>query len=135
MYSIDVYKKIDTSMHPELDHAKLKEFQSKEESQQESWWKSWKSFKGAVTKLVNRISSSDRSESKRLPIVKTYLAEYDKFITGKIKLNLNPVEVVDKIIYIVISLLNNSFHINGTSLCSLYSDIKLVSKLQLMFPY
>ena len=116
------YKKIDGSMHPELDHEKLKRLQSKEESQR-SWWKS---FAGAVTKLINRMTTFDKIEPKHLPIVKTYLAQYYKFITGESTMNLNLVEVADEIMYTVVSLLNNSFYINGISYCSLYSEIKEV---------
>ena len=124
MYILEVYKKIDASMHPEIDHVKLKELQSKEESQQQSLWKS---FKGALTKLMNRMSSSDKDESKRLPIVKTYLSQYYEFITGKSNLNLSSVEVFDEIMHIVVSLLNNSFYSNGSyHCCFLYSDIKQV---------
>ena len=122
-------------MHPELDRAKLKEvkakeelqskeeLQPKEESQQRSWWKY---IKGTVIKLINRISSSDKDESKRLPIVKTYLSQYYEFITGKSDLNLSPVEVFDEIMYIVVSLLQNSFYNNGSHHCLLYSDIRQV---------
>ena len=110
-------------MHPELDHAKLRELQQLQQPQQRSWWKS---ITGAVTKFINRMSSSDKTESKRLPVVKTYLAQYHKFITGKNELNLSPVEVIDEIMYTVMSLLNNSFYTNGSNYCLLYSDIKLV---------
>ena len=123
LYILEVYKKIDASMHPELDRAKLKELHAKEESQQRSWWKS---FKGAVTKLINPMSSSDKDEYKCFPVVKTYLAQYHKFITGRSNLNLSSVEVFDEIMHIVMSLLSNSFYINGRHDCLLGSDIKQV---------
>ena len=112
-------------MHPELDHAKLKELQ---QPQQRSLWKS---FTGALAKFISHISSSDKSEPKRLPVVKTYLAQYHEFITGKSKLNLSSVEVVKEIMFTVISLLNNSFYTNGSSFSLLYSNIKLVRDIVL----
>ena len=112
-------------MHPEINHAKLKELQSNEESQQLLW----KSFTGVVTKFRNRFISSDKSELKHFPIVKTYLAQYCKFITGESSLTLNAVEVVHEIVYIIVSLMNSYFYVNHGYHSLFHSDVKLVSKL------
>ena len=123
---LESYKKFDGSMHPEVNHTKLKELQSNEESQQSSWWK-FPTITGLLTKLKNRFASSDKSEFKRLPIVKTYLAQYYKFITGENSSTLNAVKVVHEIVYIIVSLMNSYFYVNNSNQSLFRSDIKLVS--------
>lgn len=132
-YFVEIYKKFDGSTHPELSHDKLKELQSKEDSQrskeatQQVWWKKYIPGAEAIAKFIkNRGTSSDESEMKWLPIVKTYLASYCKFITGEINLNLNPLEVIDKIVYMIESLMKCSFYVEGNNRCLLASDIKKV---------
>ena len=124
---LEIYKKFDGSMHPELNHDKLKELQSKEVSQQ-SLWKSITKFSGAIAKFIkSHVPSFSESENtKRLPIVKTYLEPYWKYITGEIDLNLNPVEVIDEIVYIIESLIKNSFSVESSHRCLLASDVKKV---------
>ena len=121
------YKKFDGSMRPELNHDKLKELKSKEDSQQ-SWWIP-KSFTKFAKFIKSRIISSDESEFKHLPIVKTYLASYCKFITGEIDWNLTPVEVIDKIVYTIDSLIKCTFHVDSSQRCLLASDVKQVCKI------
>ena len=125
IYFLEIYKKFDGAIHPKLDHDKLKELQSKEVSQQ-PWWKS---IAGTVTKFVKSyVPSSGESKFKHLPIVKTYLASYCKFITGETNLNLNPVEVIDEIVYTVQSLIKSYFYVENNRCCLLASDIKKVKK-------
>ena len=110
----------------------MKELQSKEVSQQ-SWWKS---FAGTVAKFVKSyVTSSDESKFKHLPIVKTYLASYYKFITGEIDLNLNPVEFIDEIVYTVQSLIKSAFRVDYSQRCLLASDVKKVKVLFLCLSF
>ena len=112
-------------MHPELNHDKLKELQSKEDSQQ-SWWKSIAKFPGAVAKFIkNRVTSFTESDVKHLPIVKTYLEPYCQFITGENDLYLAPLEVIDEVVYIIESLIKNYFSVEGNRLL-IASDVKKV---------
>ena len=121
---LEIYKKFDGLMHPELNHDKLKELQSKEASQQ-SWWKSITKFPGAVAKFIKSHVPSF-SETKHLPVVKTYLEPYCKFVTGETDLNLTPLEVVDEIVYTIESLIKSSFYVESSHRCLLAADVKKV---------
>ena len=113
-------------MHPELNHDKLKELQSKEASQQ-PWWRSIAKFPGAVAKFIkSHVPSFSESETKRLPVVKTYLEPYCKFVTGETDLNLTPLEVIDEIVYTIESLIKNSFSVESSHRCLLAADVKKV---------
>jgi len=132
---LETCKKIDGSMHPEVNHAKLKELQPNEESQQ-SWWKSLTGIPAAVSKFFkNPLSSFDKSEFKHLPIVKIYLAQYYEFITGESTLSLNLIEVVDEIVFIIESLMKSYFRYDGSDHFLLNSVVKKVSKLTLYLLY
>ena len=123
---LEIYKKFDGPMHPEYNHDKLKELQSKEDSQQ-SWWKSFTRLPGAVAKFIrNRVTSFTESDVKHLPIVKPYLEPYCQFITGENDLYLVPLEVIDEVVYIVESLIKNHFSVEGSHRMLIASDVKKV---------
>ena len=131
---IEIYKKIDGSMHPEFNHDKL-ELQSKEDSQQPKedsklpWWKTVVSrgTEAVANLFKSRVTSSDVNEMKSLSVVKTYLAQYTKCITGEINLNQSPVEATDEIVYIIESLIKSYFHVESNHRCLLASDVKKVA--------
>ena len=131
---LEIYKKIDGSMHPEFNHDKLKELESKEGSQQpkedskQPWWKTFVSrgTEAVANLFKSRATSSDGSEMKSLPAVKTYLAPYSKFITGEISTNLSPLEATNKIVYIIESLIKSYFNVESNHRCLLASDVKKV---------
>ena len=123
---LEIYKKFDGSIHPELNHKKMKELQSKEDSQQ-SWWKSITTLPGTILKSIkNRITSSDENKFKYLPILTRYLTPYYKFITRETESNLNPLEVIDAIVYIFESLKKSFFNVEGGNRYLLASDVKKV---------
>ena len=126
-------------MHPEFNNDKLKELELKEGLQQpkedskqdskQSWWQMFS--KGAETVanfFKNRVASSDGSEMRSLPVVKTYLEPYYKFITGEISKNLNLLEATDEIVYTIESLIKSDFHVEGNRRCLLASDVKKVKR-------
>ena len=116
-------------MHPEFNHNKLKELEVSQqpgEDSKQTWWKMISKGAGAVANFFKgRVTSSDGSEMKSLPIVKTYLEPYSKFITGEINLNLNLLEATDEIVYIIESLIKSHFSNHG---CLLASHVKKVQK-------
>ena len=131
---LEIYKKIDGSMHPEFNHNKLKELESKEDSQQpkedskQPWWRIFSKGAEAVANFFkNHATSSDGSEMKSLPVVKTYLVPYSKFITGEIRMNLSPLEATDEIVYIIESLIKSYFNVESNHRCLLASDVKKVA--------
>ena len=133
-----MYKKFDGSIHPELNHKKLKELQSKEDPQQ-SWWKSITKLPGTVIKFIkSHVTSSDESKFKHLPVLITYLTPYYKFITGETESNLNPLEVIDTILHIFESLIKSCFDVEGGNRYLLASDVKKVGiylcKYVVVFP-
>ena len=137
---LEIYKKIDGSMHPEFNNDKLKELESKEGSQQpkeDSKQSLWNIFsKGGETVanfFKNRPTSSDDSGIKSLPIVKTYLEPYYKFITGEIGLNLNLIEAADEIVYTIESLIKSYFHVDNSHRCLLASYVKKVKSIHVKY--
>ena len=127
IHLLEVYKKFDGSMHPELNHKKLKELQSRGDPHQ-SWWKSFTKLPGKVVEFIRRYTtSSDESNFRHLPILKTYLTPYFKFITRESESNLSPLEVIDITVYIFESLINSYFKVEGGHRYLLSLDIKKVS--------
>ena len=125
-FYLGIYKKIDGLMHPDLDHDKLKQLQSKNDSHK-SWFKELTKKAAVLTKFVRKhVTSSDIHESKQPPVVKIYLTPYCKFITGETSLNLNPLEAIDEIVYIIESLIKRYFFVESKYCCVLSSDAKKV---------
>ena len=94
-------------MNPELDHTKLKEFQSKEEPKQ-SFFHKW------FSKLKSYVIPSDKGETKHLPALAVYLDKYHKMLTGRI-LCKSPIEIITDIIHIFNSLYHSFFDIDKSS--------------------
>lgn len=119
-------------MHPEFNRNKLKELEVSQqpgEDSKQTWWKMISKGAGAVANFFKgHVTSSDGSEMKSLPIVKTYLEPYSKFITGEISLNLNLLEATDEIVYIIESLIKSHFNIKSNHGCLLASHVKKVQK-------
>ena len=98
------------------------------EASQQPWWKSFAKVPGTVAKFIKSyVTSSDESKFKHLPTVKTYLVSYCKFITGEADLYLNPVEVIDEVVYTIQSLIKAYFYVESNRCCLLASDIKKVN--------
>jgi len=102
-------------MHPQLNHAKLKELQSKEESKQSRW----PFVAGILSRLKNLIvPSGEGGEIKYTPALRIYLAKDHGILTGKVCLNKSPVEVIADITCVYNSLykaylqIDNSCHIS-----------------------
>ena len=107
--------------------------QQPEEDSKQTWWKMISKGAGAVANFFKgRVASSDGSEMKSLPIVKTYLEPYSKFITGEISLNVNLLEATDEIVYIIESLIKSHFNVENKHVCLLASHVKKVQRISRM---
>ena len=132
---LEIYKKFDGSIHPELNYEKLKEELQPKEDPQQSWSKSIAKvaksiakFPGAIVKFFTSPTTlSDESNVRDLPVLTTYLTPYYKFITGETESDLSPYEVIDKMVYIFESLIKSYFKVEGGFRYLLAADIKKVS--------
>lgn len=124
----EVYVKFDGLMYPQLDHNKMKELQSKEESKHSSW-----SFTGILSKIKSYMVPSGEVKPKYLhaPLaLRIYLANHQRFLTGKVDLNKNPVEVIMDIVYIFNSLYKAYLHIDDN--CRLLPNNSDIQKVWLL---
>ena len=89
-------------MHPQFDHDKLKQLQSKEGSKHSLW----SSLTGIISKIKNYIIPSSEDETKHSPALalRIYLSEHHKILTGIVYTSKSPIEVIVDIIYIFNSL-------------------------------
>ena len=122
---VGLHVKIDGFMHPQLNHNKLKQFQSKEGSKPSLW----SSFTGILSKIKEYISSSSEGEGKYLPplALRMYLSEHHNFLTGKRCENKSPIEIIADIIYIFNSLYKTFLQIDFNSWPFPRNDIQKVS--------
>ena len=89
-------------MHPQLDHDKLKQLQSKEGSKLSLW----SSFTRIFSKIKNYVIPSGEDETKYSPpfALRIYLSVHHKILTGKAYTSKSPTEIIADIIYIFNSL-------------------------------
>ena len=125
-FFVGVYVKFDGLMHPQLNHDKLKQLQSKEGSKHESIWSS---VAGLFSKFKNYVIPSSEDETKYSPALalKIYLSEHHKILTGKLCTSKSPTEVIADIIHIFNSLYKTYLQIDSS--CRLLpnkSDIQKV---------
>ena len=125
-FIVGVYVKFDGLMHPQLNHDKLKQLQSKEGSKHSLW----SSVTGILSKFKNYVIPSSEGETKFSPplALRIYLSKYHKILTGKICTSKSPpTEVITDIIDIFNSLYKAYLQIDNISrLLPNKSDIQKV---------
>jgi len=122
---LEMYRKIDTPMHPEFHPEKLKELQLQKEESKSTFRKIFSNIKSKFSEWKNYVFGENESP---IPCVHIYLAEYYELLTGKVYSDIDPYTVLNNIVVIYQSLHRCYFHYDNNSRMVCIKSVKEVSE-------